>query len=257
MGVVNVTPDSFSDGGHYLRPPAAVAQALRLVAEGADCIDIGGESSRPGATKVSEAEELHRVLPVIKALRKKTNVAISIDTYKPNVAAAALKAGATWINDITGLAHPAMRALVAATGCTVVLMHMQGYPQTMQQHPRYTDVVQDIIKFFAGRIALARAAGIKQRQIILDPGIGFGKTVAHNLEIIRRLAEFKQLRLPVLVGASRKSFIGKLTDAPVTERLPGTLVVHGLAVHNGATWLRVHDVAAHRQYLTVDRRLTR
>lgn len=257
MGVINTTPDSFSDGGLWLRPAAAVRQALRLIAEGADCIDIGGESSRPGAAQVSVATELRRVVPVIKELRKKTSVPISIDTYKPAVAEAALKAGANWVNDITGLADPVMRQLVAKARCMVIIMHMQGTPQTMQQKPHYRDVVNDIARFFRKRLALAHAAGIKHKNIILDPGIGFGKTVVHNLEIIQRLGELKTFRLPLIIGASRKSFIGKLTGAAVADRLPGTLAVHGIAVANGATWLRVHDVAAHKQYLSIRRQLSR
>lgn len=255
MGIINATPDSFSDGGHFFRPVAAVRQALRLVAEGADCIDIGGESSRPGAAQVSVAEELRRVISVITQLRKKTTVPISIDTYKPMVAAAALKAGADWVNDITGLTDQDMRQLVAKAHCTVVLMHMQGAPQTMQHKPRYHDVVKDIAHFFHDRLALAHVAGIKRNNIILDPGIGFGKTVTHNLEIIQRLGELNKFHLPILIGASRKSFIGKLTGAEVEDRLPGTLAAHSIAVANGATWLRVHDVAAHKQYLSIHRHL--
>ncbi|EKD76094.1 MAG: hypothetical protein ACD_43C00226G0002 [uncultured bacterium] len=256
MGIVNVTPDSFSDGGKFMHTQTAVKQALQLLAEGAACIDIGGESSRPGAANVSETEELRRVLPVIKALRRQTKTLISIDTYKPNVAAAALQAGANCVNDITGLADQAMRQLIAKTGCPVVLMHMQGTPRTMQKRPYYKDVVRDICDFFTERLALARSADIARKQIILDPGIGFGKSVKHNLEIIRRLGEFKKFRLPILVGASRKSFIGKLTSADVTQRLPGTLAAHNSAVQNGATWLRVHDVAAHKQYLMISHELT-
>lgn len=255
MGVINTTPDSFSDGGRFLRPTAAVRQALRLVAEGANCIDIGGESSRPGAARVSVTEELRRIVPVITQLRNKTSIPISIDTYKPAVAVVALAAGANWVNDITGLADPAMRQLVAKARCTVVLMHMQGTPQTMQHKPRYHDVVGDIAQFFYERIALAQTSGIKRSQIILDPGIGFGKTVAHNLTIINRLDELQKFHLPILIGASRKSFIGKLSDAKVEDRLPGTLAAHGFAVANGATWLRVHDVAAHKQYLSIHRHL--
>lgn len=255
VGILNVTPDSFSDGGKWISTQQAVAHGLRLVNEGASVIDIGGESSRPGAKPVSVQQELARVLPVIKALRTKSRIPISIDTYKPAVAQPALAAGATWVNDITGLRNPAMRKLVAQTQCTVVIMHMLGTPQTMQRQPRYHDVVKDIKQFFIQQIQLALADGIKKKNIILDPGIGFGKTVNHNLEILRRFNELVEAchGMPLLVGASRKSFIGKLTGAAVQDRLPGTLAAHAVAVKNGASWLRVHDVAAHRQYLTISR----
>lgn len=251
MGVLNVTPDSFSDGERYGTPRAAVRRALEMIEEGADVIDIGGESTRPGAKPVSLAEELHRVIPVITALRKKRNIPISIDTYKPAVAVAALTAGATWVNDITGLRNPLMRQIVARAKCHVIVMHMQGMPGTMQRRPRYHDVISDISAFFRRQISAATRAGIKRSQMILDPGIGFGKTVEHNLEILRRLHEFQQFHLPILIGASRKSFIGKLTGGDVTERLPGTLVAHLIAIQHGATLLRVHDVAAHTQALTL------
>lgn len=250
MAILNLTPDSFSDGGKYRSTTQAVQAALRMIEEGARVIDIGGESSRPGAKPVSVATELKRVLPVITALRKKTTTPISIDTYKPVVAKAALDAGATWVNDIDGLCNPEMRQLVATRHCPVIMMHRRA-------KPRYHDVVLDIKKFFRQQIKLALATGIKRQKIILDPGIGFGKTVEHNLEILIRLGEFKTLGYPILIGASRKSFIGKLTGAEVQDRLPGTLATHAIAVANGATWLRVHDVAAHQQYLTIDRKLTR
>lgn len=250
MGILNITPDSFSDGGKYRSISQAVQHALRMIKEGASVIDIGGESSRPGSKSVSVATELKRVIPVIKALRKKTAISISIDTYKPVVAKAAVAAGANWINDIDGLRNPDMRQLVANRSCPVVIMHQQT-------ESRYHDVVLDIKKFFQQQIKLALAAGIKPKNIILDPGIGFGKTVKHNLEILRRVDEFKKLGYPILVGASRKSFIGKSTGAEIADRLPGTLAAHLIAVENGATWLRVHDVAAHVQCLTVYRELTR
>ncbi len=255
LGILNVTPDSFSDGGLFLSPAAAVRQALRLIAEGADAIDIGGESSRPGAKPVPAAEELRRVIPVIKALRKKTRQPISIDTYKPMVAAAALAAGANVINDITGLRDPAMLKLVARARCQVILMHMQGLPGTMQRRPHYHDVVQDISKFFHKQLTAAERAGVKRSRIILDTGIGFGKTVQHNLTILKRLNEFKLFGLPIMIGASRKSFIGKLTSVPTNQRLAGTLAAHLIAVQNGASWLRVHDVSAHRQALTIATKL--
>ncbi len=250
MAILNLTPDSFSDGGKYPSTISAVQHALRMIKEGASVIDVGGESSRPGSRPVAAATELKRVLPVITALRKKTTTPISIDTYKPAVAAAALDAGASWVNDIDGLRDPEMRQLVANRNCPVIMMHRQA-------NPRYHDVVLDIKKFFRQQIKLALAAGIKKKNIMLDPGIGFGKTVEHNLEILVRLGEFKTLGCPILIGASRKSFIGKLTGAEVQDRLPGTLAAHLIAVHHGATWLRVHDVAAHQQYLTINRKLTR
>ncbi|MBI4407580.1 MAG: dihydropteroate synthase [Candidatus Kerfeldbacteria bacterium] len=250
MGILNLTPDSFSDGGTYRSTAQAVQHALQMIAEGASVIDIGGESSRPGSKPITATTELKRVLPVITALRKKTAVSISIDTYKPVVARQAIAAGATWINDIDGLRDPEMRQVVAETGCPVVLMHRQA-------QPRYHDVVLDIKQFFRQQTKLAIADGIKKQNIILDPGIGFGKTVAHNVEILVRLEEFKTLGYPILIGASRKSFIGKLTGAAVRDRLPGTLAAHLVAAQHGATWLRVHDVAAHQQCLTIYRKLTR
>lgn len=257
MGILNVTPDSFSDGGHYRNTTAAVQHALQMVQDGASVIDVGGESSRPGAKPVLVREELKRVLPVIKAIRKKSRIPISIDTYKPEVAEVALEAGASWVNDITGLQNPDIRRIVAKYRCRVVIMHMLGQPQTMQLQPHYHDVIREINQFFQTQILLARRAGIQKKNIILDPGIGFGKTVAHNLAILHRLPEFKKLGYPILVGASRKSFIGKLTGADVAHRLPGTLAAHAIAVANGAAWLRVHDVAEHVQYLTIHRKLTR
>lgn len=252
MGILNVTPDSFSDGGKYRSTSQAVQHALRMIKEGASVIDIGGESSRPGSKPVSSAIELQRVMPVLKALRKKTAIPISIDTYKPVVAKAAVAAGANWINDIDGLRNPDMRQLVANRSCPVVIMHRQTAP-------RYHDVVLDIKKFFRQQIKLALADGIKKQKIILDPGIGFGKTVEHNINILRNLNILVEAfhEMPLLVGASRKSFIGKLTGAEVQDRLPGTLAAHLIAVENGATWLRVHDVAEHQQCLTIHRELTR
>ncbi len=256
MGIVNVTPDSFSDGGKFITSKTAIAHGLQLVTEGATVLDIGGESSRPGAVPVTLADELHRVIPVIQGLQRKTQTPLSVDTYKPEVAAQAIAAGATWVNDITGLRNPEMRALVAKTKCTVVIMHMLGEPQTMQQQPRYTNVITEITKFFQQQIKLALAAGIKKNKIILDPGIGFGKTVEHNLLILKKLNQFTKLGYPVLIGASRKSFIGQLTGADVADRLPGTLAAHDVAVTHGATWLRVHDVAAHRQWLEIHRSIS-
>jgi len=255
MAILNVTPDSFSDGGRYNTVRAAVRQAKQMITAGADSIDIGGESSRPGAATVSVAEELRRVVPVIKALRKISTIPISIDTYKPEVAAVALQLGATMVNDISGLRDPLMRQVVAQAKCDVVIMHMLGTPGTMQKHPRYKNVVRDIKKFFQAQIKLALQAGIKPNKIILDPGIGFGKTIQHNLNILNNLNTFVTLGYPVLIGASRKSFIGKLTGAEVQDRLPGTLAAHLIAVQNGATILRVHDVVEHVQALSIYRHL--
>ncbi len=257
MGIVNVTPDSFSDGGKFTTTKAAMLHGLQLANEGAAVLDIGGESSRPGAKPVSLQQELKRVIPVIANLHKKTRVPLSIDTYKPEVANQAIAAGASWVNDITGLRNPAMRAVVAKSQATVVIMHMLGEPQTMQHQPRYKNVISDIQKFFQQQIKLALAAGIKSNKIILDPGIGFGKTVAHNLTILNHVEAFTTLGYPVLIGASRKSFIGKLTGADVADRLPGTLAAHTVATLHGASWLRVHDVAAHQQVLTLNRKLAR
>ncbi len=249
MGVVNVTPDSFSDGGLFLDPAQAIAQARRLVAEGADILDIGGESSRPGSDSTPTDQELARVVPVIEGLAGEIDIPISIDTDKPAVAERCLAAGATMVNDIRGLRDPAMVEVVASGGVPVVIMHMRGEPKTMQQDVTYEDVVSDVKTFLAEQARLATDAGIKQ--IIVDPGIGFGKTAEHNVEILRRLREFKDLPYPVLVGASRKSFIGKLTGAPVDARLPGTLAATAIAVVNGADIVRVHDVAECKQAVTI------
>lgn len=250
IGILNVTPDSFSDGGEHLSTEAALVHARRMQEEGADIIDIGGESSRPGSDPVSEEEELRRVIPVIEALaREKFPLPISIDTYKPQVAKEALAAGALIVNDITGLGNPEMRAAAVAAK-SVILMHMQGEPKTMQAHPAYGDVVSDIKDFFRARIALAKEAGIAD--IILDPGLGFGKTLDHNLAILRRLGEFADLGFPLLVGVSRKAFIGALTGgASADDRLEGTLAAVAIARIEGASYFRVHDVKACRRALQV------
>ena len=242
MGVLNVTPDSFSDGGQYSSSvDRAVAHAKQLVAEGADIIDIGGESTRPGAPVISAEEELARVLPVVERLRNEVVVPLSIDTYKPFVAEHCLKAGARMINDVTGLGSADMRAVAAQYRVPVVIMHMQGTPQTMQSNPHYADVIGEIKRFFQERIALARAGGITN--LILDPGIGFGKTLEHNLAILARLNEFNEFGYPLLVGPSRKAFIGKLTGGlPVDQRLEGTIAAAVIASMNGARIVRVHDV---------------
>lgn len=249
MGVVNVTPDSFSDGGLFLNTERAVEHAQVLVEEGADIVDVGGESSRPGSDPVSEEEELKRVGPVVTALAEKLNVPISIDTYKPHTADRCLNLGATMVNDITGLRGAAMREVVARHDVPAVIMHMKGEPKTMQENPSYGDVVSDVKDFLAGRALEAERYGV--RQVVIDPGIGFGKTLAHNMTLLRRLSEFKELPYPVLVGVSRKSSIGQITGAPVDERLPGTLAATAIAVLNGADIVRVHDVKECRQVVQV------
>jgi dihydropteroate synthase len=251
MGVVNVTPDSFSDGGLYLDPEAAIAHGRELVGAGAEILDVGGESTRPGAEPVDAEEELRRVVPVIAGLRD-LDCEVSVDTSKAAVAAAALAAGATIVNDVTALRGDAeMAALCAERGCGVVLMHMLGEPRTMQDEPRYGDVVAEVRDFLAERLATAVAAGIDEALIWLDPGIGFGKTVAHNAELLRRLGELRELGRPLVVGTSRKSFIGRLDGSPAGGRLGGTIASSVLAVAEGADVLRVHDVAEMRQALAV------
>jgi dihydropteroate synthase len=254
MGILNVTPDSFSDGNKYLDLDKAVEHALLMQEEGASIIDIGGESTKPGARRVSLQEELKRVVPVIKNLSKKIKIPISIDTYKSEVALAALDAGASLINDITALRYKngSMAKLAARKRVPVVLMHMQGNPGTMQKGPKYTDVVSDICDFFAGRIEFAKAQGIKEENIILDPGIGFGKTPKHNLEILKHLKEFTFLGRPLMVGSSMKSFIGNILGGiPADERLSGSLASFVFAALNGAGILRVHNVKETIQALKV------
>ena len=240
MGILNVTPDSFSDGGLFDTFDAAVAHAKQMVSDGADIIDIGGESSRPGSEPLSEKEELARILPVVTRLLQKLSVPISIDTYKPHVADVCLKAGAHLINDITGLTNQKMRTVVADHAVPVVMMHMRGTPKNMQQNPIYQDVLGEINTFFQTQISLAQKVGI--HQIIIDPGIGFGKTLEHNLQILRHLDAFTTLGHPLLVGPSRKSFIGTITGRPANERLEGTIAAMTVAIMNGANIVRVHDV---------------
>jgi len=243
MGILNVTPDSFSNGGRFLSPDAAVKRALIMEKEGADIIDVGGESSRPGAEPVPVEEELRRVIPVLERLRGKLRIPISIDTTKAEVAEAALRAGASIVNDISALRFdPAMASVVAEFGAGLVLMHMLGTPKTMQQDPHYEDVVREVREFLAERALYAQSQGIPREAIAVDPGIGFGKTVEHNLELLRRLPELVELGFPVLVGPSRKSFIGAILGLGVEERLEGTLVACAVAVVRGADILRVHDV---------------
>jgi dihydropteroate synthase len=245
MGVVNVTPDSFSDAGRFLDTEAAVRHGLRLEAEGAAIIDIGGESTRPGADPVAADVELGRVLPVIEGLVSAgTGAQISIDTSKAVVADAALRAGATLVNDVTALrSDPDMPAVVADAGADCCLMHMLGDPRTMQEDPRYGDVVVEVRAFLEERLAFATRAGIAEERILLDPGIGFGKTVWHNLELLRRLDELVAVGRPVVIGTSRKSFLGKLTGRGVDDRLPGTIATNVLAYERGARVFRVHEVA--------------
>jgi len=241
MGVLNITPDSFSDAGKYFDPEKALARAKQMASEGADLIDVGAESSRPGAEPVSAKEEWRRLNSVLPELLK-LKVPISIDTCKPEAAEKCLNAGAHMINDITGLRSKKMAKVVAKYKCPVVLMHMPGSPRTMQEKPEYGDICGDIISFLRGRIDFAKKHGVQEDKIIIDPGIGFGKTLPHNLEILRSLSEFKSLGRPILVGASRKSFIGKISNLPVAERLEGTLASIAIAISNGADIVRVHDI---------------
>lgn len=259
MGILNVTPDSFSDGGLFLRPEAAVMQA-RLMASGADIIDIGGESTRPGAVEVSAADEIARTVPVIAALRAGgLDLPLSIDTRKAAVAGAALAAGAAWVNDVTALRHdPGMAGLVAERGCPVILMHSIASPETMQDDPVYDDVLLDVYDALAARAAVAEAAGIARNRIAIDPGIGFGKTLAHNLALLARLSLFHNLGLPVLLGASRKRFIGTLSaETDAARRLPGSLAVALAGVAQGVQMIRVHDVAETRAALSLWRAATK
>ena len=251
MGVVNVTPDSFSDGGRFLEPAAAIAHAQQLIAEGADLIDLGAESSRPGAAAVVSAEEeLRRLLPVLRGLRD-APVPLSVDTIKPEVMRAVLAEGAAMINDINALRAPGALAAVAASDAAVCLMHMQGTPGTMQEHPSYGDVVAEVKAFLLERVEAVRAAGIPLQRISIDPGFGFGKTLEHNLELLRQLREFEALGVPLLAGWSRKSSLGRITGKPTGDRLAASIAAALIAAQNGAGILRVHDVAATRDALAV------
>jgi len=245
MGIVNVTPDSFSDGTLHVSVEAAVAHGLRLAAEGADLLDIGGESTRPGAVEVGIEEELRRVIPVIERLARETTLPISIDTSKPEVMRAAVAAGAGLINDIYALRREGALEAVAGLGVPVVLMHMQGTPQTMQERPDYEDVVAEVHRFLAERIFAAEMAGMARKQLVIDPGFGFGKNDAHNLTLLAQLQRFTELGAPVLVGLSRKRSLGTLTGREVpAERVYGSVAAHLIAAQRGARILRVHDVAA-------------
>jgi dihydropteroate synthase len=243
MGILNVTPDSFSDGGVFLSRDAALAQARRMVEEGADIIDVGGESTRPGAEAVSLQAELDRVLPVIEAIRREMPVPVSIDTSKPEVMRAAVEAGAGFINDVRALRASGALETVAALGVAVCLMHMQGEPRSMQADPHYADVVSEVRDFLKARVAACVGAGIPRERLVIDPGFGFGKTLEHNLELLRRLKELTALGLPLLAGLSRKSMIGKALGLPVESREQASVALALLAVQNGARLVRVHDVA--------------
>lgn len=245
MGVLNITPDSFSDGGEYMDPCRAEEKALEMVEEGADLIDVGGESSRPGAGHITEEEELARVMPVLKRLRRTVKIPISVDTYKSGVARAVLAEGAAIINDITALSGDMdMAGTVAEAGAAVVLMHMLGTPETMQKDPSYGDVVEEITAALAEAVIRAESGGIHPDSIVVDPGIGFGKTTEHNLEILRDIRAFGRLGKPVLVGTSRKAFMGKVTGREVGDRLYGTVASVAAAVLNGVDMVRVHDIRA-------------
>ena len=250
MGVINITPDSFSDGGNFARTDAAVAHAQRLVDEGADLIDIGGESTRPGAAAVTLEEERRRVLPVLEALAG-CNVPVSVDTQKPELMREAVAAGAHMINDVNGFEADGAVAAVAGSECAICIMHKQGSPQTMQGAPAYRDVVGEVRDYLAARIAVAQAAGITQARIVADPGFGFGKTLAHNLELLRGLDRLAPPAIPVLAGLSRKSMIGAITGRDVEGRIFGSVAAALIAVQRGAAIVRVHDVAATRDVLAV------
>jgi dihydropteroate synthase len=252
MGILNLTPDSFSDAGRYFDVEAAVARAKKMVEEGADIIDIGAESTRPGAEYVDVQEELRRILPVVKRLVDDLEVPISIDTYKASVAEECLKIGAHIINDISGLkADHRMAEVISDYNAFCILMHTQGMPKTMQKNPQYEDLVDDLVLELKESIKIAKLAGIKEEKIILDPGIGFGKGQQHNLEIIKRLDEFRSLGYPLLIGASRKSFIGNILDVSVEDRLEGSLAVAAISAYSGAAILRVHDVLETARVLRV------
>lgn len=256
MAILNVTPDSFSDGGRYATADAAVRRAEELIAQGADILDIGGESTRPGAAPVDAAEEIRRVAPVIARIRKANgNIVISIDTAKSTVASAALEAGADIVNDISALGDPAMGSVVARSGASLILMHMQGTPRTMQNDPRYDDLLADINAFFEAAVARAIAAGVRRERILIDPGFGlFGKTAMHSLTMLRHLEAFAIHRLPILAGLSRKSFIGAVTGRKEpADRLAGTLAAQTLALEKGAAVIRAHDAAAARDLMLMHR----
>ena len=251
MGIVNVTPDSFSDGGKYSQRDQAIAHALKLAEEGADILDIGGESTRPNATPVGLQEELDRVVPVIESLSKQINIPISIDTYKPQVMQAAINAGASMVNDVRALQVDGALAVVAKSNVGVCLMHMQGLPATMQNNPQYNDIVNDVKAFLAARLQASIDAGVPTSRILLDPGFGFGKTREHNISLIQHLDEFASLGQPILVGLSRKSVLGQMTGNDVDARLYASIAASMIAAQKGAKILRVHDVKATVEVLKV------
>ena len=257
MGIVNTTPDSFSDGGHFLDPDAAVTHALRLANEGAEILDIGGESSRPGSAAVSEQEELDRVIPVIERLAMQPELVLSIDTQKPNVAREAIATGASIVNDIAANREdPEMWQIVAEANAGYICMHMQGTPQTMQTKPVYDDVTDSVRAFFDERLKRLAVVGVRPEQVALDPGIGFGKTLEHNIKLLRYLNKFSLVERPLLLGASRKSFIEKLLGVPVDDRLPASLACATWAAIQGSQIIRVHDVAETVQAVRMTEALT-
>ncbi len=251
MGVLNVTPDSFSDGGNWIEPGAALARARAMCEAGADIIDVGGESTRPGADPVDPDTEIARVVPVIRAIASEIDIAVAVDTCKPVVMRAAVGAGASMINDVLALRADGALEAAAELGVPVCLMHMQGEPRTMQDAPYYDDVVADVHRFLADRLLACEFAGIPRQRLLVDPGFGFGKTLEHNLELLRQLARFRDLGVPVLAGLSRKSMIGALTGRAVDERVAGSVAAALIAVQRGASIVRVHDVAPTRDALAV------
>ena len=256
MGILNVTPDSFSDGGRFVDPASAVDQVQKMIAEGADIIDVGGESTKPGSSYVDEDEEIERIRPIVEALGKATDIPLSIDTRKAAVAEVAMDLGAVIINDVSALQDDRRMAhVVKESGAGVVLMHRQGHSATMQEAPHYEDVVGEVMSFLSQRVAVARSMGIAPNQMIIDPGIGFGKTCRHNLNILANLGKLLQLEQPFMVGVSRKAFIGELTGKPVDEREMGTAVAMATAVWQGVSILRVHDVAAAKDVIRVTQAL--
>ncbi len=256
MAILNVTPDSFSDGGTYYSKDKAIDHALKMEQDGADIIDIGGESTRPGADHISDAEEVNRVIAVIKGLRNYSGITISVDTTKSNVARKALEAGANMVNDISGLSFdPAMVKVIAKQGVPVVIMHIKGTPKSMQTNPKYDNLIADIVSFLSNQIEFARVNGISEKQIIIDPGIGFGKSVDDNFAIIRELSQFSQLGFPILIGPSKKSFIGETLNLPVNQRLEGTSAAVAACVMNGANIIRVHDVKEMRRVMIISSKI--
>ena len=256
MGILNVTPDSFSDGGKFDNPKQAASHATKMIEDGADIIDIGGESTRPGAEPVSIDEELNRTIPVIEAIRDQSDCIISIDTYKSKVAESALDAGANMVNDISGLTFDeGMASLVAEKETPVVIMHIKGLPLDMQEDPHYDDLIREVKEYFTAQITKAKEAGISDAHIILDPGIGFGKRLEDNFELIRELKQICAMEYPILIGPSRKSFIGTVLNLPITERLEGTLASITAGVMNGARIVRVHDIMAVRRTIAITEKI--